>query len=64
MADHHLTVTRAFGKYRPGDHIEDDAEIKAALAGEHRHAVVKVAVDKKPDPAKADAPANQISTTA
>lgn len=56
MADHHLTVIRAFGNYRPGDHIEDDAEIAAVLAGEHRHAVVKVAADKKPELAKVEAP--------
>lgn len=59
MADHHLTVTRPFGKFNRGDHVEDEAEIAAILAGEHRHAVVKVAADAKPEPAKAAEPIHE-----
>lgn len=47
---HHLTVVRDFGRHKAGDHIEDEAEIKRILAGEHRHHVVKVHADAKEPP--------------
>lgn len=52
MSDqHHLTVLRDFGNYRRGDHIEDEAEIARILGGEHAVHVVKVAADRKSEPA-------------
>jgi len=38
---YHLIVSRPFGKYQRGAHIDDPAEIKAAIA-EHPHEVVKI----------------------
>lgn len=52
MAKHssfHLTARSDIGPYRKGDHIEDEAEVTAILAGEHRHHFTRVAADNAPD---------------
>lgn len=62
--DHHLTVTRAFGKYERGQRIEDKAEIAAILDGEHRSAVVKVAPIKSNAEATKPSAVTQLLATA
>lgn len=39
-----LVVVRPFGAHATGDRIEDPAEIRTVLAGEHAHCVVKIQV--------------------
>lgn len=46
----HLTCRRDFGRYRRGDHIDDDAEVNRILKGELRHHVVKVRAELTPEP--------------
>ena len=64
MANHpnfHLTARTDIGPYRKGDHVEDEAEVNAILAGEHRHHFTRVAADNEPDePTDAAAPAAAI----
>lgn len=54
MAKHtsvHLTARSDIGSYRKGDHVEDEAEVNAILASEHRHHFVRVAADVEPEAA-------------
>ena len=46
--DFHLTARTDIGKYRRGDHIEDQAAVDAILKGEHRAHFVRVAADNTP----------------
>lgn len=48
MAKHkhyHLTARQDFGRYKKGDHIEDEIEVEAILNGEQRVHVIQVHAD-------------------
>jgi hypothetical protein len=38
---HHLTVIHPFGKYKRGDKIKDEAEVKEITEGENAHHAIR-----------------------
>lgn len=46
----HLTARNDIGPYRKGAHVEDEAEVNALIASEHRHHFIRVAADNPPEP--------------